>query len=171
MTARRSSATLINTHNQIFTPKRHHPHTASPTNLPPPLRPNPEPPRHLSSIHPLAQQLLPTGIEIPPGQRHLDQNVLIPQEISCSEPCVQLCRKHESAKRRPATPSATPLPGTCWNGARTSAPSKSYSATRIGAQPRSARMCLTAVRSGYEPFRHSVAGQTVGSRTREPRLA
>ena len=85
----------------LLHPQRHHPHTAGPTDLPPSLRPNPEPPRHLSSIHPLAQQLMPTGIEIPPGRWRIDQNALIPQEISCSELCVQLCRKHESAKRRP----------------------------------------------------------------------
>ena len=128
-------AIILFLYSQLLHPLPHHPHTAGPTNLLPPLCPDPQPPWHLRRIHPLPQEFLPTGIEIPPGRRHLDQNALIPQEISCSEPCVQLCRKHESAKRRPATPSATHLPGTCCNGARTSAPSRSYSATRMGAPP------------------------------------
>jgi len=130
--------------------KSHHPQTASPTDLQPPLRPNPQPPRHLRRVHSLPQQFLPTGIKVPPGRWRIDQNALIPQEITCSEPCVQLCRKHESAKRRPATPSAIRSRHTCWNGARTSALSRSYSATRMGAVPCSRRMGLNEVRSGYE---------------------
>ena len=64
---------------KLLHPQRHHSHVASPTNLPPPLRPNPQPPRHLRSLHPLPQQLLPTGIEIPPGRRHLDRIAVVTQ--------------------------------------------------------------------------------------------
>ena len=62
-------------------PKSHHPHTASPTNLLPPLCPNPQPPRHLRRLYPLPQQLLPACVEIPPGRRHLDRIAVIPQVV------------------------------------------------------------------------------------------
>ena len=59
--------------------KRHHPHTAGPTNLLPALCPNPQPPRHLACINPTAYKFLPTGIEIPPGRRHLDRIAVVAQ--------------------------------------------------------------------------------------------
>ena len=61
---------------QLLHPQRHHPHTASPTNLPPPLHPNPQPPRYLRCINPLAQKFLPAGIEVPPGRGALIRTLL-----------------------------------------------------------------------------------------------
>ena len=76
---------------QLLHPKRHHLHTATRTDLPPPLRPNPQPSRHLSSIPPMLQQFLPTGIEVPPGRGALIRTLLLHRKshaASCMCSCV-----------------------------------------------------------------------------------